>query len=166
MKTKVRNVLVLVIAACIGMTLFIGCAAPANEAVDEAAQNREYMAQVNSLMEDLNEGLTDFSESVSADDLVSMKTNAEKAYKAIDELEKIEAPESLTEVQKEYLDGCKALKKALDGYLDIYTDIDTATEEQPYNFEKYSDQLSKVKDSYEKGIEHLEEGDKLASEIE
>ena len=166
MKTKVKNILLLVFAACIGMSVFIGCAASPDKATDESAQNREYMAQVNSLMDELNTGLLDFSDAVSADDLVGMKTHSEKAYKAIDDLEKVEAPEALEKVHQEYLDGCKALKKALSGYIDLYSNIDTATEDQPYDFDNYNKDLTKLKDDYNSGIDHLKEGDRLAAEIE
>lgn len=166
MKTKVRSFVLLAIAVCVGVSVFVGCSSPANEEVDEAALNREYMAQVNSFMEDLNAGLADFSDSVSADDLVGMKTHSEKAFKAIDELEKLEAPQTLSEVHDGYLSGCEDLEKALNGYIDLYIAIDAATEEEPYDYSNHDAELAKIQDDYNSGIEHLKTADTLASEIE
>lgn len=166
MKSKVRSIVLLAIAACVGLSVFAGCSSPSNEEVDEAALNREYMAQVNSFMDDLNAGLADFSGAVSDNDLVGMKTHSEKAFKAIDELEKLEAPEALSEVHDGYLSGCKDLKKALNGYIDLYIAIDTATEEEPYDYSNHDAELAKIQNDYNSGIEHLRTADTLASEIE
>lgn len=135
---------------------------------DEKAEmtNSEYMSQVNRVMEDLSTKLETFNTAVAGNDLVGMKTQADRAFKAIDDLEAIEVPEALKDVQKNYVDGCRDLQTALSDYISLHSDITTATEAEPFDYTTYNDRLEKIQKTYEAGIEKLKEADKKATEIE
>lgn len=167
MSKTVKTPVVALVAFCLAALLALaGCASPSTEGAEEQAANRDYMSQVNLVMDDLNAGLENFSEAVSRSDIVGMRTQAENAYKAIDELNKITVPDGLSDIQDEYVKGCTDLKDALNGYIDLYANIDTATEEQPFDYDSYDSELDKIKDKYNDGIEHLENADKKATEME
>lgn len=166
MKKKQYGLGALLVGLCFSVLLMAGCMSSGLETQDEGAKNREYMSQVNQIMDDINAELTDFTEAVSSSDLVGMKTQSEDAFKAIEELKKLEAPEALKSVHDEYVSGCEDLEQALSGYIEIYAEMETATEEQPYDYSGYSEQLKKIEKKYEGGIEHLKEADKTAAELE
>ena len=140
-----------------------GCMAQ-NTANPEQTANRQYMSQVNQTMEDLKSRLEGFNQAVSNDDLVGMKTQADNAFKAIDDLNALEPPEELKDIQTAYVDGCNDLKEALSGYVDLFTEIENATEEEPFDYSTYDSRLKEIQDTYSSGIEHLEEADAKANE--
>lgn len=63
------------------------------------------MTQVNQTMEDLAGKLDGFSDAVARGDLVTMRTQADNAFKSIEDLNKIEAPEDMKKIQAEYVEG-------------------------------------------------------------
>ena len=153
-----------IIGAALAMTLG-GCMAQNNTANTQQTENRQYMSQVNQTLEDLTSRLDNFNQAVSNNDLVGMKTQAESAFKAIDDLNALEAPDALKDVQTAYVDGCNDLKDALNLYVDLYTEIENATEEEPFDYSTYDSRLKEIQDKYDSGISKLEEGDKKANEL-
>ena len=93
--------------------LLAGCMSPNTGATDQQQANRTYMTQVNRAMEDLNGRLAGFDEAVAQGNPVNMRAKADDAFAAIDDLAAIETPDAMKDLQKGYVDGCTALKDAL-----------------------------------------------------
>lgn len=155
---------VLCAAALAGATLG-GCMQQDTSAAQRQSANREYMSQVNQTMEDLQERLASFTDAVSRGDVVGMRTQADNAFKAIDDLSNLNVPDALKDIQKEYVDGTADLKDALNSYIDLYTEIDSATEEQPFDYSTYDQRIQDIKSKYDEGIGKLQSGDNKASEL-
>ena len=149
-------------AACaiaLSGTMLAGCANGVNSASSEQQAARTYMSQVNEAMEELGEGLDSFVAAVSRNDLVNMRTQADNAYKALDKLDKLEAPDAYKDVQKHYVAGTGKLREALDGYITLYTDMNGASFDQS----TYDSRVAGIQKLYNEGVEELEAGDKAAS---
>ena len=56
------------------------------------------------------------------------------------------------------------MKDALNSYIDLYTEIDSATEAQPFDWSTYADRVAQIKQQYDDGIGKLQSGDNKASE--
>lgn len=140
--------------------LFTGCMNGAgNAATSEQQANRTYMAQVNEIMEDLNNGLDSFVDAVSRNDLVNMRTQADNAYQALDKLSDLEAPEALADVQEKYVDGSNKLREALDSYITLYTEMNS----ESFDMATYNSRIADVQKAYDEGVALLEEGDQTAA---
>lgn len=153
------------IAMCIGIFMVAalgGCTAHDTQAAQQQSQNRQYMMQVNQIMEDFKSQLNDFTDVVSKDDVVGMRTKADSAFKIIADFEKLEAPAELQDVKQAYLDGMQELKDALSAYIDLYTEIGAATEEKPFDWKTYDERLAKIDKQYNEGMEQLKAGDDSA----
>lgn len=153
------------IVLCTGVLLVAalgGCAAHDTQATQQQSLNRQYMMQVNQTMEDFKSQLNDFTEAVSKNDMVGMHTEADKAFKIIADFEKLEAPEDLQDVKSAYLNGMHGLKDALRAYIDLYTEVDTATEDKPFDWKTYDERLAKIEKQYNEGMDKLQEGDNKA----
>lgn len=134
-------------------------------ATDAQKANRTYMTKVNQAMEDLNSRLASFDDAVSRGDAVTMRTQADNAFAAIDTLSAIDTPDPMKELQQDYVDGCNALKEALNGYIDLYTDIESATEEHPFDYGTYDKRIKAVQDKYNEGIQKLKDADAAAVKL-
>lgn len=155
--TKLATVICAAILSC---GLLAGCAnTGANNATEEQKANRAYMSQVNGIMAELDEGLDAFVAAVSRNDIVNMRSQAENAYQALDQLADLEAPEALADVQKGYVDGTAKLREALDGYIALYTDMDGGSFDQA----TYDQRIADIQKLYDEGVAALEEADKTAS---
>ena len=106
----------------------------ANQGNEQQSENREYMTQVNQKMDDLDSRLSDFVDAVSRGDVVTMRTQADNAFKVLDDLSSLEAPEPLKDVAAGYVDGANSLKDALNSYIQLYTEIDGATTTVSYAY--------------------------------
>ena len=93
------------------------------------------------------------------------RRQADNAFKAIDDLSNLNVPDALKDIQKEYVDGTADLKDALNSYIDLYTEIDSATEEQPFDYSTYDQRIQDIKSKYDEGIGKLQSGDNKASEL-
>lgn len=143
-----------------------GCAQQSNSLTEQQQQSDEYMSQVNLTMDDLQSRLDSFSDAVSRDDVVGMRTQADNAFKVLDELNSIEVPEGLEDIQQNYVDGTTELKDALNAYIDLYTEIDSATDEQPFDWSTYDERIADIKAQYDEGIEKLQAADEAAAKKE
>lgn len=159
----IRLLAVALMGALLAMALG-GCMAQNNTGNTQQAENRQYMSQVNQVMEDLANRLDGFNQAVSNGDLVGMKNQSDNAFKAIDDLSALEAPEELKDIQTAYVDGCNDLRDALSQYIDLYTEMENATEEEPFDYTAYDSRLKEIQSKYDSGIDKLEEGDKLAND--
>ena len=151
-------------AAFVAGAALAGCASQESAATKQQSENRQYMTQVNQTMEDLQSRLDGFTDAVSRGDLVGMRTQADNAYKALDELGKLNVPDDLKDIQQEYVDGTTKLKDALNAYIELYTEIDSATEAQPFDYSTYDQRIADIKSQYDEGIGKLQSGDNKASE--
>lgn len=164
---KSKTMIRLACMACVAMlsvAMVAGCAAQ-ETAPDEQTISRQYMAQVNQAMDELSSQLEGFEDAVIRDDVVSMRTKADNAFEAIETLKAIEAPEVLADVHEAYVSGCESLKEALSAYVSLYTEIESATDEAPFDFAAYEDRIAAIQDLYDEGIAQLESADAQASEL-
>ena len=117
------------------------------------------MSKVNGIMEQLGDDLKSFSDAVSRGDVVNMRTQANNAYRSLDELSKLEAPEELADVKQSYVDGANKLRSALDEYIELFTEVDAGSFDQS----TYSSRLASVQKLYDEGVELLKKGDETAA---
>ncbi|MBR0403839.1 MAG: hypothetical protein IJI68_01355 [Eggerthellaceae bacterium] len=154
------------VLACVlaGSLVLSACATGGNATLtDEQKANRAYMSQVNETMVELDASLDSFIDAVSRGDVVNMKTQADNAYKTLDKLSELEAPETLSDVQKKYVEGTQKLEEALDAYVDLYTEAEKAGED--FDWSSYDKRIKEIQELYDSGVKALEEGDKAASEV-
>lgn len=152
----------LIVCLCtLAMTcgLLAACSSGGSNLTSEQQANRTYMSQANGVMNSLGDNLNSFVDAVSRGDLVNMKTQAENAYKALDDLAALEAPEELADVQKGYVDGCAKLREALDQYIELYTQINAGSFDQS----QYSSRIAKIQALYDEGVELLKKADETAA---
>ena len=136
-----------------------------NTASEEQIANRDYMTQANRIMDTLMVDLTGFNKAVSDEDIVGMNDQADSANKTINELAALTPPNDLKDVHSEYVKGCEELRDALRDYRDLYTEISSATESQPFDYSTFDSRLSKIKQKYDSGISHLEKADQKARDM-
>ena len=149
-KSKFIRVVGVACAAVMAVVLLGGCAGQNNQATEQQKANRQYMTQVNQTMEDLAGKLDGFSDAVARGDLVTMRTQADNAFKSIEDLNKIQAPEDMN---------------AMNAYIGLYSEIESATDDQPFDYGTYDERLKAIQDQYDKGIGKLQSGDNKASEL-
>ena len=90
---------------------------------------------------------------------------ADNAFKALDELDSQEAPDALKDVKQCYVDGSEQLENALNAYIELYTEIDSATDAQPFDWSTYDQRIADIQAAYNSGLEKLQEGDKTAADL-
>ncbi len=165
-RNMVGKLAALACAGVLGAAALGGCAQQqSSQVAQEVSDNRAYMAQVNQTMDDLKTRMDSFTDAVSRKDVVSMRTQADNAFKVLDSLRTQDAPEALKSIKADYVEGCDSLQDALNAYIALYTEIDAATEAQPFDWTTYDQRLSAIKATYDQGIAKLEEGDKTAADM-
>ena len=153
-------IFVVILSCCIALSACAGGAS--SNLTEEQIANRNYMSQVNEIMVGLDEGLDSFVDAVSRGDIVNMKTQADAAFKSLDKLSGLEAPEALSDVQASYVDGCNKLKDALNQYIDLYSGA--AKSQDSFDWASYEKKIADIQALYDSGVEALEKGDKAAAE--
>lgn len=149
-------------ALCLGaLVALAGCAAQNNPATEAQTANRQYMAQVNQTMDDLSQKLEGFEDAVSRGDVVTMRTQADDAFRTLDSLAALQPPEVLKDVQQGYVDGCNQLKGALNDYIALYTDVANGSA----NGGAYADRLAAVQEAYNAGVDKLKATDEAATKL-
>lgn len=164
MKTKKLLAIVAVVFCMALMGALAGCGSTdqaSSSSSDGASANRDYMSNANTIIEQLQDNLNDFSDAVSDDNLVSMKAAAKKAYQSIDRFKQLKPTDTLKPVHTEYVKGCDDLKDALEQYIDLFSD----QKKSKLTDQQYKDRLKKVQDKYNSGMDHLKEGDKKATSL-
>lgn len=154
-----------VVAATLAFGALAGCTGQ-TAAEQQQDANRQYLSQVNQVMDDLETALASFTDAVSRNDVVGMQTQADNALAKLDSLGSIEAPDELADVQQSYQDGTSQLRDALSSYVALYTEISSATDAQPFDWSTYDARLAEIQEKYDAGIDALEAGDKAAAEVE
>lgn len=165
-RNMVGKLAALACAGVLGAAALGGCTQQqSSQVAQEVSDNRAYMAQVNQTMDDLKTRMDSFTDAVSRKDVVSMRTQADNAFKVLDSLRTQDAPEALKSIKADYVEGCDSLEDALNAYIALYTEIDASTESQPFDWTTYDQRLSDIKATYDQGIAKLEEGDKTAADM-
>ncbi len=165
-RTMVSKLAALACASVLGVSVLGGCTQQqSTQASQEISDNRAYMSQVNQTMDDLKTRMDSFTDAVSRKDVVSMRTQADNAFKVLETLRTQDAPDALKTIKADYVEGCDNLEAALNAYIALYTEIDTATEAQPFDWSTYDQRLSDIKATYDQGIAKLQEGDKTAADM-
>ena len=146
----------LAVAAVAGLA---ACSPGASSLNSEQQANRSYMSQVNEIMAQLEGELDSFVDAVSRGDIVNMRTQADNAYRLLDKLSSLEAPEELSDVQKDYVDGTNKLRGALDSYIKLYSDVEAGSFDQS----TYSTRIKEIQSQYNEGVDTLKKGDEAAA---
>lgn len=153
----------LISAACLfalAAAVLSGCmGGPAATATEEQQANRAYMSQVNLTMEELSANLDGFVDAVSRGDIVNMRSQAANAYKSLDKLESLEAPEDMAEIHDGYVDGCSKLREALDDYIQLYTEANN----EDFDWSTYDKRIGEIQKLYDDGVAALEAADETAA---
>ena len=162
MTRRVASKLILLIAAIACCVSLVGCGSgQMPSSTEEQKANSEYMLQVNEIMNELNSSMALFNEAVSRGDVVNMRTQADNAYKSLDKLQKTEAPQALSEIKKNYVDGTSKLREALDGYIALYTEL--ANSDGDVDKSAYDEEIARIQKLYDEGFAALQKGDELAN---
>lgn len=162
MKQGTISKLALAICLAISCAAFAGCAGGQQQGATESQKaNRAYMAQVNETMVELDAQLDQFTDAVSRGDVVNMRTQADNAYKSLDKLAKIEAPEELKPIKESYVAGAEKLRTALDEYIDLYTEM--SAKDSDIDKESYDERIKSIQQLYDEGVAALQQGDEKAA---
>ncbi len=164
--TLKNRLIAIMCAAALAAFGLAGCAGSAQQGAttDAQSQNRQFMSQVNETVEDMGERLQDFDDAVSRGDVVTMRSAADEAFACISTLESLEAPEQLAGIKQQYVDACNTLSGALDSYVDLYAEIESATGEAPFDYSTYESRLAEIQSAYDEGMEQLKAADTAATE--
>ena len=128
---------------------------------ENAAENRQYMALLNTKTGELDEVLTQFQTAVAAGDAVGMKAAASEASKIVDSIKKSEPTESLTEVKDAYVAGLTDINAAMNDYADLYTQVSAGTLDQS----AFDRKLKAIQASYEQAVGKLTAADELLTQL-
>lgn len=162
----ITKAIALCMAVALGSVALFGCSAAGSGTSQQQNGNRQYMSQVNQVMDDLEIALANFNDAVSRDDVVGMQTQSDNALSTLDDLAGIEAPEDLADVKSGYEQGSDLLRSALNDYVALYTEIASATDDQPFDWSSYDARLAEIQKNYDEGIAKLKEADELAASKE
>lgn len=164
-RSKMTRILAALCAAVLMVGTLAGCAGieQNSEEAKAQAENRQFMSDVNAIMEELSQRLGSFNDAVSRGDVITMRTQADDAFKALDNLESLEAPEVLQDVKQGYVDGSKQLKDALNAYIALYTDL--AANPSAVSTDAYKERLASIQDTYDQAVEKLKSTDEAATQL-
>lgn len=164
-RSKMTRILAALCAAVLMVGTLVGCAGieQNSEEAKAQAENRQFMSDVNAIMEELSQRLGSFNDAVSRGDVITMRTQADDAFKVLDNLESLEAPEVLQDVKQGYVDGSKQLKDALNAYIALYTDL--AANPSAVSTDAYKERLASIQDTYDQAVEKLKSTDEAATQL-
>lgn len=164
MNKGIMTKLVVALCACAVAGMLAACSmGPAASSASKSPEqlNRAYMSQVNESMAKLQDSLGQFTDAVSRGDVVSMRTEADNAYKVLDGLEAIEAPEDMADIREQYLKGTKAMREALDSYIELYTEASAAG--GSYSWADHETRVKKVQSLYDDAVKQLKAADEAVA---
>ncbi len=164
------------LAGALALTLALGaCSMPAaNATADEnAAKNRQFIAQLNQKTGELSDVLAQFQTAVSEGDAVGMKAASDSASKIAGSVKALKAPvpdkeaktvdssKELDEVKDAYVEGMNDLNAALVDYASLYSEVAAGDVSQS----ELTRSLETLQSSYDKAVEKLEAADKQLTEL-
>lgn len=159
MKTKARFAVALAFClACLGV--FAGCTA-ADDQADAQTQNRQYMSAVNTIMAEFDTDMDDFAAAVKDGEVVSLSAQMTSVDQCVSDLEALEVPDAMKEIQEQYVKGAKELQTALKDYVQLYEDVQ-APEKGTYDYSDYDSRMKDIQSHYDAGIKALQDADSKA----
>lgn len=159
MKAKAR--ILVAIALCFTcLTLLVGCSA-ANEKDDAQAKNRQYMSSVSQIMETLNTNMEEFALAVKDGEVISLSSQLAAVDQCVSDLNALEVPDAMTDIQKSYVKGATEMQTALSDYVKLYEDV-KAPQKGSYDYSDYKSRLADIQSHYDAGIEALKKADEAA----
>lgn len=150
----------LVLACALMLT---GCASGTQQANDPQTLNRQYMANVNQIMDEIDAQMTEFSTIIKEGEVVSLSTQLANINNSVDKLKALSVPDDMKDIQSDYLKGTEELQTAFAAYVDLYEDV-KAPESGTFDFATYGDRLADVRSHYQAGIEALQSADQKAAD--
>ena len=100
-------------AALVCALLLSGCASNAQQANDPQTLNRQYMANVNQIMDEIDAQMTEFSTIVKEGEVVSLGTQLAAINNSVDKLKALSVPDEMKDIQSDYLKGSKQLSQLM-----------------------------------------------------
>jgi cytochrome c556 len=140
-----------------------GCASGTTQSDDPQTLNRQYMANVNQIMEEIDAQMTEFSSIIKDGEVVSFGTQLANINNSVDKLKALSVPDAMKDIQADYLKGTEELQQAFAAYVDLYEDV-KVPENGKFDFATYGDRLNEVRSHYEAGIEALQSADQKAAD--
>lgn len=161
MKTRIFALLV----ACFTcVALLIGCSSgTAAQANDPQTQNRQYMSNVNQIMEDISTEMDSFTTAVQEGEVISLSSQLDSVNESVEKLKSLEVPEAMQDIHASYVSGAEELQTALNDYVTLYEDI-KAPQSGSFDYSTYGERLAEIQEHYNAGITALQEADNKASE--
>ena len=156
---KTARVFALTTVLCLALTLLVSCAP--EEGKTPAEMNREYMASVSQITENLNTELDAFVDAAAEGDVPAMKIASDRAEKQMQKIQDLKAPKDMKQAHKEYTAGLTDLDSALDGYIDLYSQINAGSIKDV----DAKASLADIQKTYDSGIKHLSAGDELTVKL-
>ena len=151
----------LVVVGGTAMLSMTSCA-PAQSAVEKSeAYNRQFMSQINSVVESYGEKLDEFSLAVSQGNVVNMTTLAQSSATITEDMKKIEESNDMEKIRDAYYDAMVELNGALGKYVSLYTNI-SALGDSPADASTIQSDLAEVQAAYDAGLQLLKDADELA----
>ena len=151
-----------IVLAC--ALLLSGCASNAQQANDPQTLNRQYMANVNQIMDEIDAfnkaHVNPYCEATDGHFLLHAQVGIDSDM-GISPGTRI--PNEMKDIQSDYLKGTEELQTAFAAYVDLYEDV-KAPENGTFDFATYGDRLNDVKCHYEAGIQALESADQRAAD--
>lgn len=154
-------VFVLMLCLSLGLVLSACSSSESSGSTDRASQNRNYMSQLNTGIDELRLELENFAELATTGDVVAMRTAADSAQSIVERLRTLSVPEDMNGISEAYLAGCDDLQQALNDYVQLYGE----SQNEGLSVDAFNDRLATVRSLYDTGMEHLQEGDDLAKNL-
>lgn len=161
---KTHAVIVLMALACAFAVVLAGCASMPGQIDEEAEQanaNRQYMAQLNSEMADLQQVMDDFQVAVSERNTVAMRAQTQKADRIIADIDASEPTEKLADAKDLYVDALTTLNDAMKDYADLYMQV----ENSGIDAEELEQRVEAVQSAYDEGVEKLQAADEAVAAL-
>ncbi|WP_251197588.1 hypothetical protein [Anaerotardibacter muris] len=143
--------------------LLTGCASGATQANDPQTLNRQYMANVNQIMEEIDAEMTEFATIIKDGEVVSLSTQLANINNSVDKLKDLSVPDDMKDIQSDYVKGVEELQSAFAAYVALYEDV-KAPENGKFDYGTYGSRLDDVRSHYEAGIEAIQNADQKASD--
>ena len=151
----------LIVVGATGVFTMTSCA-PAQSAVEKAeSYNRQFMSQINSVVEDYSEKLSEFSLAVSQGNVVNMTTLAQASATITEDMKNIEASNDMEKIRNAYYDAMVALNASLNQYVSVYSEI-SALGESVADAAAVQSGITEVQAAYDAGLQLLKDADELA----
>lgn len=156
MKAKLRF-LVITALCVVCMGVLAGCVSD-NSQADAQTKNRQYMSSVNTIMETLDTNMESFATAVKDDEVVSLSSQLSAVDQCVSDLEALQVPDAMADIQSQYVNGAKELQTALSSYVQLYEDV-KAPQSGTYDYSDYDSRMADIQSHYNAGIQALQDAD-------